>query len=229
MTSSHALIFFMKAPRPGTVKTRLQPQLTPAQSRALYMALAEDQLARFRPHTGFDLFIYYAPPDGEREMRAWLGEELVYAPQQGNDLGEKMHLAFAEVFARGYAKAALAGSDIPLLQPGDVTAVFELLGTHDAAFGPSEDGGYYLAALKAPQEALFRDMVWSTGTVYRETRRRAAQAGLRLGEVERRWDLDTFDEVRRLWALLNDPETAGYARGLPRTREALAEIFRSGE
>lgn len=216
----------MKAPRPGTVKTRLQPPLTPAQSRTLYMALAEDQLARFRAHAGFDLFIYYAPPDGEAEMRGWLGEDLNYAPQRGEDLGEKMHLAFAEVFARGYAKAALAGSDIPLLQPRDIIAAFGLLDHHDAVFGPSEDGGYYLAALKSPQEMLFRDIAWSTATVYRETRRRAAQAGLSLGEVERRWDLDTFAEVRRLWALLNDPETAGYARSLRRTREVLAEIFR---
>lgn len=228
MTSPHALIFFMKAPRPGTVKTRLQPQLTAMQARALYMALAEDQLARFRAHAGFDLFIYYAPPDGENDMRAWLGEDLIYAPQRGKDLGERMHLAFAEVFARGYAKAALAGSDIPLLQPRDITAAFDLLDHHEVVFGPSEDGGYYLAALKSPQELLFRDMIWSTVTVYQETRCRAAQAGLSLGEGEQFWDLDTFDEVRRLWTLLNDPEAAGLAQGLGRTRKVLKEIFRFG-
>ena len=225
MASSHALIFFMKAPRPGTVKTRLQPQLTPVQSRALYMALAEDLLAHFRAHRGSDSFIYYTPPDGEAEMREWLGSDLNYVPQQGADLGEKMHRAFTDIFDRGYRKAALAGSDIPLLQPRDITTAFDLLDDHDAVFGPSEDGGYYLVALKAPQETLFRDITWSTGTVYRETCRKAVQAGLSLGEVERRWDLDTITEVRRLWALLNDPEMAGHAQALPRTRQVLAEIF----
>ncbi|MEW5310807.1 MAG: hypothetical protein WDW38_002568 [Sanguina aurantia] len=44
--------------------------------------------------------------------------------------------------------------------------------------GPALDGGYYLLGLKQPHACLFQDMQWSTDSVYSETARRAAAAGL---------------------------------------------------
>ena len=83
----------------------------------------------------------------------------------------------------------------------------------------SDDGGYVLLGLGGPHEALFRDVAWSTETVYRETLRRAAEAGLSLYEGEPCYDVDTPEDLARLKAeLLESPELA------PRTARVLSVL-----
>lgn len=95
--NKNALIFFTKAPRVGTVKTRLQPEFTTEQSVILYRAMVEDLVSQFDNLSFCDLKIFFSPANANGEMVNWLGDQLVYFPQQGNDLGEKMHHAIAEM------------------------------------------------------------------------------------------------------------------------------------
>ena len=49
--------------------------------------------------------------------------------------------------------------------------------------GPAEDGGYYLLGMRQAHASLFADIAWSTGTVARDTRLRAAALGLEMVEL----------------------------------------------
>lgn len=225
MNRKNILIIFMKAPRPGTVKTRLQPELTPEQSQMLYRAMAEDLVNKFREASEFDLQIHFWPPDGREELIEWLGDDLAYHPQQGSNLGEKMHLSFVHVFEQGYRKAIIIGSDLPTLDFAQLEEAYRQLQTHDAVLGPTEDGGYYLIALKTPHPELFRNVPWSTPAVLSQTLKNARQANLRVARLNQERDLDTFPEVRRLWERLNQPQAGIEKTAIPRTAAALAELF----
>jgi len=65
----------------------------------------------------------------------------------------------------------------------------------DAVFGPCDDGGYYLVAMRRPQPDLFQHIPWSTEAVLATTLERANAIGLK-AELLPRWnDLDTFEDL----------------------------------
>ena len=77
---------------------------------------------------------------------------MLLQPQSGFDLGQRLTDAFARVFAGGFPVAAVIGTDSPDLPLSFIEQAFAGLeaGRGDVAFGPVEDGGYYLAALEHP-------------------------------------------------------------------------------
>ncbi len=218
----------MKAPRLGTVKTRLQPELTPEQSLLLFRAMCEDLAAKFADAPNFDLQIHTWPPDAVDEMQRWLGSQQTVVPQRGADLGEKMHYAFVGAFAEGYRKAVIIGSDLPTLTHSHILETFANLDDHDAIFGPTDDGGYYLIGLKTPRQTLFADVPWSTENVLAQTLENARKNDLSVHLLRREADVDTFQEVRRLWShLKSETSETPEKPAIPRTFAALSKIFAS--
>lgn len=201
------LIVFVKAPRPGAVKTRLARDLGAAAAADLYRRIAERVLRGSAP-AGDEYLrtVAFAPADARDEIAAWLpGEEL--RAQRGGDLGERMAAAFADAFAAGSRRVALAGSDVPELTRERVGEAFSALDGHDMALGPAADGGYYLVALARPRPALFEGVAWSTERVLAETLERAAAAGLRVRLLGTLRDVDTPEDARRF-----EEEEASHAR-----------------
>lgn len=69
---SNALVLFMKAPRPGTVKTRLTPRVTTGEAAELYRAFILDTLHLAQRVSGASLFVAWTPDDGLAELRSAL-------------------------------------------------------------------------------------------------------------------------------------------------------------
>ena len=76
---SNALVLFMKAPRPGTVKTRLTPRVTMDEAADLYRAFIVDTLHLARRISGAALFVAWTPDDGRAELVSALGGPSVRA------------------------------------------------------------------------------------------------------------------------------------------------------
>jgi rSAM/selenodomain-associated transferase 1 len=148
-------------------------------------------------------------------MRTWLPGVRLLA-QRGEDLGARMADAFARAFARGASRVAIVGTDAPAVSRETVTEALGALDGADAVLGPSEDGGYYLLALREPWPGLFSGIAWSTPAVAAETRARAAALGLVLHELPARRDVDTLDDLRAEW-----PRIVGLVEARPALREAL--------
>ena len=196
------LAVFLKAPRPGAVKTRLVPALGPGVAAELYRALAEHVVAATRPRSAdYERRLFFSPPDARAEVEAWLPGE-TWVPQAGTDLGQRMASAFDGEFRRGADRVAIVGSDVPGLTRADVLSALESLEDHDLAVGPARDGGYTLIALAGPQPELFRGLAWGTSAVFAATMERAAALGLTVRVLEERSDIDTPDDVRAEWASL---------------------------
>jgi rSAM/selenodomain-associated transferase 1 len=193
------LIIFAKEPRPGRVKTRLSPPLSPEAAAQLYHSFLQDILeemarvpevrlaAAFTPLGGRGFFANLAPP----------GTDLF--PQEGADLGERMARAFARGFGEGFGPVLLRGSDVPDLPAAVVSEARAVLaaGQAQVAVGPCPDGGYYLVGLGEPQPRLFQGPAWSSPTVLTDTLRLARQSGLKVHLLPPWPDIDTYVDLLR--------------------------------
>lgn len=186
------LVVFVKAPRPGRVKTRLAAALGPEAAAAAYRALTERVLANVRELPGVEL--RYAPDDALAEIQPWLQPGWRARPQGEGDLGARLERAFGEAFAEGARRVVVIGSDCPAVSAGDVRAARASLTEADVVLGPARDGGYWLVGLSRPQPALFRDIPWSTDAVFALTRQRARELRLRTALLRELVDVDTLED-----------------------------------
>ena len=189
---------FLKAPRPGSVKTRLGATIGHPAATAIYRRLVERQLAALAAAPEFRVCVHHAPADAEGEMRAWLGNAVDYAPQCDGDLGDRLSHAVRAAFHTGAERVFCLGADCPLLGPRHLRDADRLLaGGADAVFGPTEDGGYYLLAQSAHHPPLFRDIPWSQPNTLAVSLARAAQADLVARQLPVLYDVDTEGDWRR--------------------------------
>jgi rSAM/selenodomain-associated transferase 1 len=184
-----ALIVFLKAPRPGQVKTRLAKNIGAEAACAAYRQLTETVLDRVSPQSSAQL--RYAPDDAFAEIQPWLRPGWEAAAQGPGDLGERLHAAFVETFNQGAARVVIIGSDCPGVSARDIEAAWAALKANDVVIGPATDGGYWLIGLREPQSALFKEMAWSTKTVFQETVKRCEAAGLSVKLLRELADVDT--------------------------------------
>lgn len=199
--SVRELLVFLKAPRPGAVKTRLAASIGEELACHIYERLASAVLRATSPGEppAFARVLCFTPADAESEIATWAGSE-AREPQPEGDLGERMDGAFARSFARGSTRTLIVGTDSLDIDRIAVAAAFDALEGADVVLRAAEDGGYTLVGLKCRQTALFSGLAWSTGSVLSETRARAAAAGLTIAVRGPDRDIDTLEDLRREWA-----------------------------
>lgn len=182
------ILVFLKAPRPGFVKTRLAAELGAQRATEIYRALAETQLRRIP--TAWRTEIHFAPADAAEEMRAWLGSPHVFRAQSGGDLGARLAAGFAAAFTESAAPVIAIGGDCPELDAACLERAADALRRADLVLGPANDGGYYLIGLNRPTPQLFEQIEWSSPRVLTQTLARAAQSELRCELLETKTDID---------------------------------------
>jgi rSAM/selenodomain-associated transferase 1 len=141
--------------------------------------------------------------------------------QRGGDLGERLYRALHEAAAHHPGGVAAVGSDHPRMPLACVRQAFAALADHHVVLGPSDDGGYYLIALRAGavRRELFAGVAWSTDTVLAETAARCRSLGLSLALLPAGRDVDEPADLVRLAA---DLATAPGEPACPRSRALLA-------
>lgn len=216
-TSSRRVLVFLRAPRPGRVKTRLEPFLSRPDVAVLYRAFVEDLLATLDAGA-VPMEIRFCPADAKAEVRRWLGPDRLYRAQSGEDLGQRMARAFAAAFSRGIDQALIVGSDLPDLPGERIHQAFSRLESTDAVVGPGTDGGYYLIGFRArgfvPE--LFSGIDWGQERVLAQTLAKAAEFGIACSLLPPWSDVDEPDDLRALARRLRtDPAVA------PRTADFL--------
>jgi len=199
-----ALVVFAKAPVPGQVKTRLCPPLTPDEAATLHGSFVLDTLERTRTAAvklklPLDRYLACAPSSTLVFFQIMEERQSVkLLDQVGDDLGARMRQAFDTLFARGYQRVLIVGTDVPSLPLDHYRQALALLGSHDLVLGPAFDGGYYLIGLKRAAPELFSGIPWSTNQVLALTEKTAATLGLQTALLPAWRDVDTIDDVEAL-------------------------------
>lgn len=194
--SRNLLIIFVKAPRPGEVKTRIAESIGAQAACDAYLALVEVLIGNLR--TLSNVQVRYTPDDALLEIPQWIQPTWTTAPQGAGDLGRRLSSAFDDAFSSGAERVVIIGSDCPDIAQTDIESAWAALENHDVVLGPAEDGGYWLIGLRAPQPALFNEIAWSSDTVFQTTVARAATNDLSVHVLRKLSDIDTIEDLRRL-------------------------------
>lgn len=137
-----ALAVMAKAPRPGKVKTRLSPPLTPDQAATLNISFLQDttqniaEVCAAHPPTAKDEIVIrsgprdpllasqttppraaglisYTPIGDESAFNTLLPPNFALVPQRGDTFGERLLAAAHDILALGYGSVCLIDSDSP--------------------------------------------------------------------------------------------------------------------
>ena len=194
------VLFYVKYPEEGQVKTRIAGTLGDERAAELYRHLVADMLGVL---AGVDapLFLCYIPAGAKKRLARWLGQGYRYVPQRGGDLGERMSNSFMYAFSRGYGRAVLIGSDIPELSVPIVRRALEALTANDAVLGPATDGGYYLIGFRREgfRPEVFAGMQWGSDRVLADTLKVLQHSGTSCALFPALDDVDTMEDLMRYY------------------------------
>lgn len=189
------VVVFAKPPVVGEVKTRLAP---PARAAALARAFLADTFAALRS-------VAWAAPvlattaaidpalDLELAAPIWM--------QGDGDLGARIERVLRRALVSS-PRAIAMGADTPGLPITALDRAHAALRTADAAIGPTEDGGFYLLALRTCPEGLLAGLPWSRADTFATTLARLRAHGLSTVVLDTWFDVDRPSDLERLRGLL---------------------------
>ena len=178
----------VKEPLAGRVKTRLAHGIGTVAATAAYRAMMTAMVARLSSDPRWRTIIAVSPDHAVHSRRLPRGATRM--GQGGGGLGDRMARIFSTL-APG--PVVMIGTDIPAITPDDIARAFRALGSNDAVFGPSDDGGYWLIGMKRRPRVLlpFANVRWSSAHALADT-----QANLANHSVARLRALDDVDTAR---------------------------------
>ena len=198
-----ALTVMAKAPRPGRVKTRLSPPLTPEQASALNVCFIKDtteNIHQITKRANCAGVVAYTPVGDEAAFDGVLPPGFELLPQRGDGFGERLLYACEDLFSLGFSSVCLIDSDSPTMpQEALLQAVESLSREGDRmVLGGSDDGGYYLIGIKRLHSRLFEQIDWSTDRVFTQTLERAREISLETELLPTWYDVDDAATLLRL-------------------------------
>lgn len=193
------IVVFAKTPVPGSVKTRLIPDMGVEAATRLYLQLFRRTLKMVFSSALMPVRLQLLGEESHPEIRRLSSKyTLTIAPQQGDDLGERMYLAAEAVLAEG-SMVILIGTDCPALTGTYLQQAVDALNDgNDVVLGPAEDGGYVLLGLRCNHADLFTGIDWGSSEVLEQTRSRLDRLGWSYRMLPTLWDIDRVEDVRRL-------------------------------
>src|SRR5262249_1917727 len=150
-----AVAIMAKAPRPGTVKTRLWPPLVAAEAAALYRCCLLDKIATVGALGDARPVIAYSPDDARDELGG-LAPGFTLVAQHGPDLGARLHATLAGLLAAGHVGAIAVDSDTPTLPSAFLQPAVDCPSRPrpHGVLRPTQGGGYYLIGGPSPHPPL---------------------------------------------------------------------------
>ena len=219
--SGRVLVIMAKAPRPGAVKTRLAPSLSPAAVTDFYCCLLDDTLALARSLSDVEVALM-CPDSDVNELAQLAGPQLAnnevsVVAQNGEGLAAGLTSVFAHFAGENQRLTIAFNSDSPHLPRAVLEDAFETLTAHDVVIGPTHDGGYYLVGAKASHPTLFAPDGMGTSSALERLLARARALELSVGFADPFYDVDVADDLTRLAAELRlaparAPRTAAWLK-----------------
>ncbi len=214
---SACILFFVRYPVAGMVKTRLAKSIGYEEATRLYASFVQRLmrgLTNVALKMGAILRIVYDAKSVNFALAAskyiqskqiflqnWLGP-YSYVEQSNGDIGERMESAMQEAFDDGFECVILLGSDIPDFPMEHVAAALDALKSFPTVINPTEDGGYCLIGMMResfPMLArdLFHDIPWSTEDVFAKTMERFPST--HSAYILPTWyDVDTVEDLAKI-------------------------------
>ena len=198
MTSmNRTLVIMAKAPRPGSVKTRLTENLPLEAVTELYRCLLNDTIALAQTLNHVEIAIMCPASDVEDLSRA-VAKTVPIVAQAGQGLAAGLASVFKYFATPSRQKVIAFNSDSPHLPASVLQSAFDLLEICDLVVGPTHDGGYYLVGARASHPGLFSKTGMGTATALEALSTRARELGLSVQLTDPFYDVDVAADLSQL-------------------------------
>jgi uncharacterized protein len=191
------LVIMVKEPVAGRVKTRLARGIGTIGAVGAYRAMLQSIAARLAGDARWEA-LFAVSPDVS------VASHMLPVPsarfkQGGGDLGQKLQHIF-DILPPG--PVVVIGTDIPGITVRDIADAFGALGSYDAVFGPSPDGGYWLVGMKRRPHVprAFENVRWSSEHALADTLGNLAD--FRVARLRTCDDIDDAADLIRLAPLV---------------------------
>ena len=195
-----SILLFAKAPEAGKVKTRLQPQLSPARAARLYQLLLDKVVANIIT-VNVPIALWRA---GDLEHPCWekyaKNPLLTLHEQIDGDLGERMKYAAIEAL-NSSDKVILIGADCIDIDKSYLELAVNKLASNDTVIGPATDGGYVLLALRSVADEIFSEIDWGSDKVLSQTLAKMGGLNWRYELLPALNDIDRPEDLANLSAI----------------------------
>ena len=189
-TDRNLLIIFTRNPELGKVKTRLAATIGNDAALEIYKDLIQ-QTVNASKDLELDKEVHYSEEIVNYD--AWDNDKFLKKSQSGLALGSRMENAFKQGFQNSYEQIIIIGSDLPEISEQILIDAFSALENHDFVIGPASDGGYYLLGMKSLHPEIFKNKVWSTDSVFKDTLENIKTESVKI--LETRNDIDTYKDL----------------------------------
>lgn len=193
VVSLPTLLVCLKHPTAGRVKTRLAASLGPQQAAELYRHWIGQVFDSIQPIRREVRIVAYFTGADLAAFSDWKHLADEWWQQPDGDLGARLAQGFARAAAAGGSIAAI-GTDCLDLDATLLTEAFESLENHDAVFGPTLDGGYYLVGTSRLLPGFFDGIPWSTPQTLAAHRDLCQSNGWSYSQLPARRDIDTLQD-----------------------------------
>jgi rSAM/selenodomain-associated transferase 1 len=214
-----------KAPRLGSVKTRLAESLSLQAVTELYRCLLNDTIALARALDQVEIAIMCPASDVDDFSQA-VAKTVRIVPQTGQGLAAGLASVFKHFATSGQTQVLAFNSDSPHLPASVLETAFDMLEARDLVVGPTHDGGYYLVGARAFHSDLFASDGMGTANALEALLTRAHALKLSMHLTDPFYDIDVAGDLTRLAAELRlaparAPQTAVW---LKQWEQAVAQL-----
>jgi len=195
--TNRTLVIMAKAPRPGSVKTRLAKSLSLEAVTGLYRCLLNDTIALAQGLDHVEIAIVCPTSDVDDVAHA-VGKTVRIVPQTGQGLAAGLASVFAHFATPGHQRVIAFNSDSPHLPASVLETAFDVLEACDLVVGPTHDGGYYLVGARASHPDLFISDGMGTANALEALLTRARALGLSVHLTDPFYDVDVAGDLSQL-------------------------------
>ena len=199
--ANRTLVIMAKAPRLGSVKTRLAESLSMQAVTELYECLLNDTITLTQALDHVEIAIMCPASDVDDLSRA-VAKTVRIVPQTGQGLAAGLASVFNHFATSGQQRVIAFNSDSPHLPASILEAAFDALEARDLVVGPTHDGGYYLVGARASHSDLFASDGMGTANALEALLRRARALELSVHLTDPFYDIDVKTDLSRLSAEL---------------------------
>ncbi len=186
------LVVMVKEPVAGRVKTRLANEVGTVRATSFYRTTSSALLARVSRPGRWNTQLAVAP-DAAVTSRAW--NNFLRRRQGKGDLGKRMQRIMD---TEPPGPVVVIGTDVPTITATHIAIALRSLGSNDAVFGPSPDGGYWLVGFKRRPRIprAFASVKWSSRDTLAHTI--ANLSGLSVACIENLADVDEASDLAKV-------------------------------
>src|SRR5713101_3897886 len=195
--ANRTLIIMAKAPRLGSVKTRLAESLSMQAVTELYRCLLNDTIALTQALDHVEIAIICPASEVDDLSRA-VAKTVRIVPQTGHGLAAGLVSVFNHFTTSGRQRVIAFNSDSPHQPAAVLETAFDVLGGRDLVVGPTHDGGYYLVGARACHSDLFASDGMGTASALEALLTRARALGLSVHLTDPFYDIDVAADLSQL-------------------------------